>query len=657
MLGKAAQSKGCLVMSKFMSFLFASAALLPAVPAFAQDETGDPGDEIVIADQRLPSDIVVVASGVAQSAVESGRSVTLLQRDEIEMRQSIALSDLLATTPGVTVSRNGGPGGLTTLRIRGAEGDQTLVLIDGVRANDPSSPGGGYDFGNLLTGSIDRVEVLRGPNSIAWGSQAIGGVVNIVTHRPTDGLSARGNAEYGSANQVNANGGIGAGNETVQASVSAGYLRTDGISQAARGTELDGYRQFNASGRLNIEFAPGFGADLRAYYADSRLELDGFPAPLYNFGDTAEYSTAEELYGYAGLHGEIGPVKNRIGFSIADINRDNFDPAFGSAPSFFGRGRSERFEYQGDARVSQQLRLVFGAEHEDTRYFDGFGRFTAGVTSVYGEAIATPIDEVTLTAGVRDDDHKAYGSHVTWGASLAVRPVSGTTLQASFGEGFKSPTLYQLYGDYGTVSLEPETAKSYEIGARQKLADGKVTLGATWFQRDTVNQIDFIFCPAAQVTNPASICFHRPFGTYDNITRTRAEGIELEVVAQPLDGLSLRASYTHVDAENRSAGANLGKQLARRPRNSGSVSADYRLPFDLSIGATLLIVGDSFDNAGNSVRLDGYTLAGLRAEMPVTGRFSVYARVENLFDEQYQTVSGYGTQGRTAYAGVRLRLD
>lgn len=641
-------------MSKFKILLLAGAAFA-ASPAWAQDNE-EPKSEILLV-EPLRTDIVVVANGIAQYPEKLDRAVTLIQQPEIQQRQTIALADLLATTPGITVSRNGGPGGFTGVRIRGAEAEQTLVLIDGVRVNDPSSPGGGFDFGNLLAGAIKRVEVLRGPNSVVWGSQAIGGVINIVTEDHSWNPSARGNVEYGSANTVSANAVLMSGRGDVSGGVTAGYYRTDGVSQAAAGTELDGYRQFNASGRLNVDFAPGFGADLRAYYADSRLELDGFAPPTYAFGDDGEYSTAKEFYGYAGLYGDIGPVKNRVGFSFSDINRDNFDPSAGSAPTFFGRGRSERYDYQGDATVSKQLELVFGAEHENTRYFDGFGRFDAGVTSVYGEAIVTPIDQVTISAGVRNDDHKAYGSHVTWGADIAVRPLENTTLLASFGEGFKSPTLYQLYGDFGTRSLVPETARSYEIGARQQLAYGRVTLGATWFHRDTQNQIDFISCPVAQVTNPASICFNRPFGTYDNIARARAEGIELEALVRPIGKLSVRGSYTHVSAENRSPGANLGKQLARRPQDSGSLSADYALPFGLSLGGTLLVVGHSFDNASNSVRLDGYTLVGLRAEFPVSKRFSLYGRVENLFDARYQTVAGYGTQGRTAYAGVRVKFD
>lgn len=620
-------------MKNFHFLLLAGVAPLwllgAAAPAQAQDVAGDKGD------------IVVVAIGAPQAADRTGRSVTLIDRDEIERRQIVSLSDLLATTPGVTVSRNGAVGGVTAVRIRGAEDAQTLVLIDGVRVNDPSAPAGAYDFGNLLAGSVERVEVLRGPNSVAWGSQAIGGVVNLVTADADGGLRARGGVEYGSENSVNANAALIGGNDTVSGAVTAAYYDTDGISQAAGGTEADGYRQFGASGRLKVNFAPGVALDLSGYYADSRVDLDGYPAPAFTFADTAEYQKAREIYGYAGLRAALGPVRNRLSFSVADINRDNYDPAAGAAPSFLARGRSERYEYQGDARLARQLRLVFGAEHEDSRFFDGFDRFSTGVTSVYAEAVATPVEAVTVTAGVRNDDHDAFGSHWTWGANLAVEPLAGTVLHASYGEGFKSPTLYQLYSAYGDRDLRPETAKSYEVGARQSLLDGKVVLGATWFHRDTDEQIDF---------NLATF-------TYFNIARTRAEGIELEAVAAPVTGLSLRAAYTHVDAQNRSPGANLGNDLARRPQDSGSLSADYRFGFGLSLGGTILMVGDSFDDAGNAVRLDGYALVGIRAEMPVSRNLALYGRVDNLFDDKYQTVATYGTQGTAAYGGIRLRFD
>jgi vitamin B12 transporter len=631
---------------KFKLFLFTSAALLP-IAAQAQSDV----DYGAVPDQ----DIVVVAAGVEQDADETGRSVTLVGRAEIEARQTIAVTDLLATTPGLAITRSGGIGALTGVQIRGADATQTLVLIDGVRVNDSSSPGGGFDFGNLLAGAVDRVEVLRGPNSVAWGSQAIGGVVNVVTVLPSGGLAMRSNVEVGSFDQVNANAMLAGGNRTVRAAVTAGYLNTDGISQAAVGTEPDGYRQFNTTGRVSIDFAPGFGLDLRTYYTQSRLDLDGF-TPSFTFGDTDEYSQTEETYGYAGLHADIGPVRNRVSFTLADINRDNYATASSTGPSFFARGRTERYAYQGDAGIGEVARIVIGAEQEDSRFTDGSTTASQGITSFYGEAILDPADFATLTLGARNDDHSGFGSHWSFGANAAVRPMKGMVLRASYGEGFKAPTLYQRFSDYGTPGLEPETATTYEIGAEQTIVDG-VKVGATWFHRDTRNQIDFISCPATQVTDPATICYQRPFGTYDNIARTRAEGVEVEVVAQPVTGLSLRGSYTHLDAENRSDGANFGNDLARRPQDAGSLSADYRFGFGGSLGGSLLIVGPSFDNAGNTLRLDGYSVASVRAALPISPNAEFYGRVENLFDESYQTVSGYGTYGRTAYAGLRLRFD
>ncbi|RYE02722.1 MAG: TonB-dependent receptor [Sphingomonadales bacterium] len=629
---------------KFKFLLCASAALLPALPAIAQDAAAPSGDrDIVVADQ-IRTDIVVVASGIEEMPENVGRAVTLIERDEIERRQTVSLADLLSTTPGVTASRNGGLGGFTGVRIRGAEAEQTLVLIDGVRVNDPSSPGGGFDFGNLLAGSIKRVEVLRGANSVVWGSQAIGGVVNVVTQDGSYGLTASGNAEYGSQDSLFANAALGYAGQDVRAGLTAGYARTDGISAAASGAEPDGYRQFGASGRFAVDFTPDVSLDLRGYYADSRTELDGFPPPTYSFADTAEYSTAEELYGYAGLNVRLfGDVlRNRLSVSLARIDRDNYDPAFGAAPSFIGRGRSERYEYQGQLRPVEAVTAVFGAEHEDSRFNDGSTFASTGVTSFYGQAIVNPFDAATLSAGIRNDDHEAFGNHTTFGLSASVRPAYGTVLRGSYSEGFKAPTLYQLYSFYGTQTLRPETSKGYDLSAEQQLFDGALRIKATWFHRDTTNQIDFDLGTF----------------TYANLARTRAEGVEIELGVDLFEGLHLRGNYTHVDTQNRASGANYGKELARRPRDSASLSADYRFgEAGPSIGGTVTTVGRSFDNPANTVRMHGYTLASIRGEVPLGERFALYGRVENLFDTKYQTVATYGAPRRSAYGGVRVRFN
>jgi vitamin B12 transporter len=620
-------------------------------PVFAQDIPGE----------TAPDDVIIVtALGAAQNADETGQAVTVLDRAAIERSQAVVATDLLMRTPGVSVTRTGGPGSITAVRIRGAEDGQTLVLIDGVRAGDPTAPNGSYDFGNLMIGNIDRIEVVRGPNSVPWGSQALGGVVNIVTARPEEGFHARLRAEYGSYDSRTGTAQVSFGSSRVRASLGGNYFHTDGVSQFARGTEADGYRQYAANGRLGIDVTDTIDIDLRGQFADSRSELDGFAPPTYAFGDTDEFSTAKEFYGYAGINVRLfdGRLKNRLAFTLADINRDIFNPAFGSIPTFLARGRTERFEYQGDLTVSDMIRAVFGAETETSRLFtdDGFSaaRAKTGIDSAYAQLVLTPVEPLTLTGGIRHDDHEQFGGHTTIGANAALRIGTGTLLRANYGEGFKAPTLFQLdgsLGGYGNPTLRPESAKSYDVGIQQTALDGALVAGVTLFKRDTRNQIDFIFCGAA-----VGICASRPFGTYDNIAKARAKGLEFLLNLKPVEALSVSASYTYTDAENRTPGGNLGKQLARRPRHSVSASIDYT-PFEgLGLGADVLHVGDSFSNAANTQRLDSYVLTGIRASYTVNGRFTVYGRVDNLFDVNYRTVTDYGTLGRAGYVGVRANF-
>ncbi len=631
-------------MTKF--FLLLSAAAI-ASPAYSQ----------TIADPDTP-ELVVTATRAAQPLSEIGQAVTVIRRAEIERRQTTVVSDLLATTPGVTVTRNGTVGALTSVRIRGAEADQTLVVIDGVRVNDPSSTGGGFNFGNLLSSSVERIEILRGPNSVPWGSQAIGGVVNIITAAPTEGVQARANVEYGYADSVFASAGVSGKSGPVSGSLTGGYLRTDGISSAASGTERDGYRQYGATGRVGVEFAPGIGLDLRGYFADSKVEIDdGFEPNTFVVADSLAYGTTQELYGYAGLHANLvdGRFNNRVAFTIADINRDNFTQPGGDI-SFIGRGRSERYEYQGDFRPIDQVRVVAGVERENSRFNDGSTFADTGITSVYGQLIVKPLDILTIAGGVRNDDHDDFGSYTTFGANAALALRTGTTVRASYGEGFKAPTLYQLFSDYGNRGLDPETARNFDVGVEQAFLGNRGRVGVTYFNRRTRNQIDFRDCSPTELTTPNSICANRPFGVYDNVARAEADGVEFTLALRPVEALTMTANYSYIDTENRSIGDNFGNDLARRPRQAASVDADYRFAFGLSVGGTVTMVGDSFDDAANTTRLDGYALAGVRAELPIGERFAVYGRVDNLTDSRYETIAGYGNYGRAAYGGVRLRL-
>jgi vitamin B12 transporter len=429
----------------------------------------------------------------------------------------------------------------------------------------------------------------------------------------------------------------------VTASLGGGYFDDDGISAYKNGTERDGYRQYAGNARVGVAFSDAVSLDLRGYFADSKVQFDGFPPPNYTFADTRQFAKTQQIFGYAGLNVATGAIKHRLAFTLSNTARDSFDPD-DSFNNFIARGRIERFEYQGDATMSDAIRAVFGIEHETSRFRDGFARYSTGVTSGYLQAIVKPFDALTLTGGVRVDDHRNYGTKATFSANAALRLGVGTIIRASYGEGFKAPTLFQLNDlTYGNNRLRPETAQSYDIGIEQTLIEGTLKVGVTAFHRDTKDQIGFGFTAL------------RPAGAYFNTERTRAEGIEATVEMRPTTNLTMAANYTFTDAKDRGTGLT----LLRRPKHSINASIDWTLQEWLKLGASIQTVSDSRDfdfQTFDPTNLDGYTLATIRAAVPIGDRFEVYGRVENLFDVKYETVSGYGTLGRNAHVGVRAKF-
>ena len=626
-----------------------------AVPALA--ETG--------ASQGAPAPIIVVTANRAPQPIERvGQSITVIDSAELARRQTQTVADLLRTVPGVTIARNGGIGTSTSVFIRGADSDQTVALIDGVKINDPSSPGGGFNFGNLLVGNIERIEVLRGPSSVLWGSQAIGGVVNMITRGPTEDLTANLRGEYGFRNTVQLVGNVAGKAGPLAASVGGGWFRTDGISafsEARGGLERDGYENFGANGNLRLTLADGLSLDARGWYSDGRVNIDGFPPPTFALGDVNEESRTREFIAYAGVNALLfdGRFRNRLGYAHTNVRRRNTSFEGPPTETFAGNGRNQRLEYQGVFDIADGWQATAGLERETSRFSSSsFGApATVGrarIDSIYGQLVATPIAGLTLTGGARHDEHDRFGGATTFGASGVFTPgKSGTTVRASYAEGFKAPSLFQLQSNFGNQLLQPERSKGWDAGVTQALVDGALQLSATYFRRNSTDLIIFISCPPPRT----GICDGRPFGTYDNVARARAEGVEIGLAMQPSDALRLQANYSYVDATNRSPGnANFGRQLVRRPQHSLTALIDYRWPFGLETGATLTHVGASFDNASNSRKVEGYVLADLRAAFPITERIELTGRIENLLNERYETIFRYGTPGRAGYAGVRLRI-
>lgn len=637
-------------------YLFLLGSVVFSSPALAQD--GPPLTTVEYSgvptlDLINENTITVTASGVREPLAETGQPVTVIGADEIEQVQGGDLTRVLERLPGVTLSRNGGVGNFTGLRVRGADAEQLLVLVDGVRVADTASPANGFDFGTLLPGGIGKIELLRGSNSTIWGSQAMGGVMAVTTLSDD---SVRGSVEYGGPESVYAQGSAGHDFGALKLGVDGAYFDNEGISSAAIGSEPDGFRQWQAGAHARV--ALGDSVNLRAAvrHLDARLDLDGFPPPTYStFDDTGEYQDTARTSGSAGIDYNGDRLTLGATWSLSDTQRESYDPSFGSDPSYTTHGREDRAELRGKWDITDAFDLHFGAEREWSwmeTLFDS--RTHSKTTGAYAQA-GFKQGPVVLNAGLRIDDHDRFGTAWSFGADGAIELGGGWRARASYGEGFKAPSLFQLLSDYGNTLLRPERSHGFDAGIELNgRSGGGPFFSLSAFRRDSTDLIDFISC--AGVTD--GICTDRPNGTYDNIGKVRAQGVEIEGGYSVFDTLQLQAAYSYVEAKNCTPGAaNEGNDLARRPRHAVTLSADWETPLaGLQLGADLRVVSHSFDDPGNFTRLDGYQLVTIRASFPLTDEVELYGRVENLFDENYQTTAGFGTPGRGAYIGARARF-
>ncbi|WP_448585141.1 TonB-dependent receptor plug domain-containing protein [Thermaurantiacus sp.] len=628
-----------------------------------------PASILVLAAAAADPDILVSASRLPVAASEFGGSVTILDRRDLERLQLPILSDVLRLTPGLSVSRNGGPGTFTAVRIRGAEGEQTTVILDGVKVNDVASPGGGYDFGGLAALNLERVEVLRGPQSLAWGSQGIGGVVAVTTREPAETPELLARLEGGSRGTAlaaaNASGRAG----RLGFALGATYARSEGWSafaEARGGTERDSYEAWGSTIRLRYDLTEILQIDARGRLQWTRIGIDGFPPPAFRLADTPERAASNEASGLLGLRLRPGGgrLDARLSAEIAEIDRRTSDPRRTPAVNFRSDGRSIRVRGIADLTASSWLTLTLGAEHEANRlaiaYPSSFDpdpepfRARDHLTGAFAQALVRPLAGLTLSGGIRHDRHSEFGGATTAAASLSLAPGDGPfRVKASYGEGFKAPTLFQLFSDFGNPGLGAESARGFDAGVEWAGLEGRMRAAATGFRRTTRNQIDFVSC----FQNPLPACQGRPFGTYDNIARTRSEGLEATVDLAPTEGLRLGLAYTFLDARNESVGSpNRGRRLARRPDHTLALNLDWQAPPGWSVGATLAHQSESFDNASNTRAIPGFVTLDLRAAVPLGKRVEAYGRVTNLLDKAYETASFYGAPGRQVVGGVRARF-
>jgi vitamin B12 transporter len=600
--------------------------------------------------------VVVSATRIPTPESEVASSITVITAEDIAAKQSQTLPDVLKSVPGLNLVQSGGPGAQTSIFMRGTNPNHTKVFVDGIDVSDPSSPQGTFDFSQFLTQDIQTVEILRGPQSGLYGSDAIGGVINIITRSGQGPAQFTAAAQGGSFDTFNQGAGASGSSGAFHYSANIEHFHTGSVPvtplnllSPGEPRNNDYYDNLTGSTKLGFDVSSNFDLGLVARYTDSHLRLTGDDP--FSFPSTPEAqqsaSNTRQLYTRATAHllSFDGTLEQTLGVAYSHVDSSDFTPPADGPPSYFG-GERLKVDWQGNIKLASSHTLVLGAEHERDEIRSPVVN-DLSIESGYAELQSAFGDSFFDTLSVRYDNNNRFGSKVTYRvAPVYVINGTGTRLKASVGSGFKAPTLDELFHSYpafnffANPNLTPETSTGFDVGFDQTLAAAPLSFGATYFRINIRNLIDD----------------NADFTSYVNIGRARTDGIESFVSYQPLETLTLRLDYTYTEAVDEI----LNQDLLRRPKHKGSLNAQWQATSRLSLNTSILTVGSWADgNRDFSIpRLTapGYTTVDIAASYAINNNVALLARAANLFNRRYETPIGFQQPGVGAYAGVRVKL-
>lgn len=598
----------------------------------------------------LPT-LVVSATSVPTPAAEIASTVTVITSEDIEREQRRTISDVLANVPGLNVVQAGGPGRQTSVFMRGTESNHTKVLIDGIDASDPSVPGGLFDFAHITVADVERIEVLRGPQSGLYGADAIGGVISIVTKKGNGPPKVAARIEGGSLGTSVKNGSVSGSQGAFDYAFNVNHFRSTGHNNVpvnlfvpGRQNLTDIYDNLTYSTKLGAQLNDSFRINAVARYTDADLGVVVSP------GDPRTRTLTRQLFtrGEAVWSGFDGRHTSYFGVNYSDHWRYNLSPGAASVPAVFTGDRT-RFDWRGVTTVLPGHTLITGAEHEIIRGSNSTIFAENNDTAGYAELQSKFGERIFVTGNIRHDDNARFGGHTTYRvAPSVILPGSETRLKASVGTGFKAPSLDELFFDipaFGFLAnpnLRPESSIGYDAGFEQPLFNDRVRFGATYFNNELKDLINFQFNPDFT-------------GTLVNIDRARTSGVEVFASAQVTDTVRVRVDYTHTDAID--LATNL--ELLRRPKEKVSATAIWEALDNLTLSGTILHVGESVDAARVAPFVDrpilpAYTVVNLAGDYRVDQHLKVFARIDNLFDLRYENPYGFQRPGFGIYGGFRL---
>lgn len=594
--------------------------------------------------------VVVTATRTETPLSQVASSVTVITAEEIEEKQQSQVLDVLRTVPGVVVVRSGGRGAQTSIFLRGTDTRHSLLLIDGIEYRDASSVGGPI-LESLSTANIERIEIVRGAQSVLYGSDAIGGVINIITRKGSGDPEGYISIEGGSYNTWIEKAGFSAGNEAVSASFAASRTDSDGFSAANKkdgNKEKDGFENTTLSFNLGTKVSDIFSMDLNVHSDDSQNEYDAYGPVDGDYTQDSEL-LAGRLQGKLTLLDGLWDIA--LGVAATDKNRISSGPAYSDGYEY--KGKVTKMDMLNTFRLGENNILLIGAEteKEELESFSWLGDYsnwpdvtytpfrykksaTNNAVFIQNQFSAGPLAAVV---GLRHDDHDRFGGKTTWrfAASYTIAG-TGTRLKASVGTGFKAPSLYQLYGqlppyNVGNENLKPEKSLGWDIGVEQSLLAEKLILSLTYFHNDIDDYIDYDYSDG-----------------FLNVAGMITQGIESSLAWYPSPLFHVVLNYSYTDSENKLDNS----RLLKRPLHKGAIDLNLYPVEQLQFNLNLVHVGKRDDSGG--MVLDAYTLVNLATSYQVADNLKLFGRIDNLFDKDYEEVTGYGTAGLSAYAGIRL---
>ena len=576
-------------------------------------------------------EIIVKGARIDTSEDNFGSSIFILDSEEIRLRGIRSAIDAISSSPGVTTKKNGSFGGVGSVRIRGASSSQTLVLIDGIPVNDASSPGGGYNFEYLDTSNIDRIEVLRGSQSTLWGSDAIGGVVNIYT-KSAEKNSINLLSEIGSFGLRKINSELGIASNSSKFLFLVDDTSLDGISKADKkdgNVEKDGFETNSYSFKGDIDLNNIQIKGLLSYIK-SDVEYDSFGF-VTGVQDGDERSITEEFIGNLTIKFNLFDDKLVNTFSVnqSDISRDYFT---NDNLTFGADGERKLYRYQGNIGFGGFNKIAFGLEKEES----SVNVDKLSIDSYFFLYQFQPIKDLVISAGIRNDDNKGFNSKTTRKISAAYRVFENLSIKTSWGEGFKVPTIFQTTffccgAESANTNIRPEESTSYDLGFDFSLKD-KFSFSLVYFKKDINDQINFSF----------------GLGGYENIDFVESDGFEVSANSEITEEINLYLNYSYIDSID-----GRGQRLINIPKDSGELALTYNSSFNLSGSLTMKYNGSEISTYGN---LDSWLRADINLFYKLNNFSEVYFRVENLLDKNYQQVFGYGTPDRSGLIGVKVNF-